>query len=111
MLVLTLFPFDNLHIGPEIDITFFDKIVHMCLFGTHAFLLAGYLTKRNSIPPDNYRYLAGAILLSFLFGLFIEITQYFIPERSFELLDLVANFFGILLGILIFYVKFNFFTH
>ncbi len=36
-----------------------------------------------------------------LFGAFIELTQFFIPSRTAELLDILANIFGMSLGLLI----------
>jgi glycopeptide antibiotics resistance protein len=111
MLILTLVPFGTLDVSPEIKVPYFDKMVHMCLFGIHVYLMAGYLKDRYAIYHDSFWFVSRAIALSFLFGLLIEIMQYFLPERSFEILDLMANFFGIMVGILIFYVKFNFFTN
>ena len=39
------------------------------------------------------------IVLSLLFGIFIEAVQYFLPYRSGEIPDLVADFVGILSGV------------
>ena len=111
ILFLTLVPFDSLHVKPEVNVPYFDKMVHTGLFSLHAYFMAGYLFDRYPIRNDKFRLLISAIFFSFLFGFLIEIIQYFIPERSFEILDLLADFFGIIVGILIFYVKFNFFTN
>jgi len=110
MLVLTLFPFDSTQVSPKFNIPNFDKIVHTGLFGVHAYLMVMYLIHRDSMRDNLLRMIGGAIILSFSFGLLIEIIQIFIPERNFEILDLLADIFGILIGILIFYIKFHFFT-
>jgi VanZ family protein len=111
ILALTLIPFDSLHVAPEINIPWFDKMVHTGLFGIHVFLMSGYLTVRYHFQVNQSKMFAIAAFLSLSFGLLIELIQYFIPERNFEMLDLLADFFGILIGILIFYVKFHFFTN
>ncbi len=41
------------------------------------------------------------IVLSLLFGIFIEVVQYFLPYRSGEFADLTADFLGILSGVFI----------
>ena len=110
MLALTLFPFDSVHDSPKVNIPNLDKIVHAVLFGVHAFLMTAYLADKGLWWVNRFRMMGGAIIFSFSFGLLIEIIQIFIPERSFVILDLMADFFGILIGILIFYVKFHFFT-
>ena len=46
-----------------------------------------------------------AILLLLLFAIQIEVVQYFIPHREFSLLDIVADFIGIVLGL--FFLKFS----
>lgn len=111
MLVLTLLPFDGTQVSPKFNIPNFDKIVHTGLFTAHAYLMVMYLISRDSRSDHLLRIAGTAIILSFSFGLLIEIIQTFIPERNFEILDLMADFFGILTGILIFYIKFHFFTH
>ncbi len=58
-----------------------DKIVHFFMY----FLCSAaiYLLKFKHF-----------IILSVLYGIFIEIVQYFIPWRSFSIADIVANCFG-----------------
>lgn len=111
ILVLTLVPIDSMHMKPDINMPFFDKMVHFCLFSVHGYLVTGYLKDRDTNNTGNFRLLVSAVISSFLFGLSIEIIQHFVPERSFEILDLIADFFGIMAGTLIFYIKFNFFTN
>jgi VanZ family protein len=45
------------------------------------------------------------ISLFLLFAIMSEVIQSFIPYRSFNLNDLIANIFGILIGLLILFVK------
>ncbi|MBR9999833.1 MAG: VanZ family protein [Cyclobacteriaceae bacterium] len=111
MLLFMLVPFNDLKPVPRFDFELMDKMVHIFIFGTHSFLMAGYLKKEQKITDLTTGFFPAIIILSFLYGFLIEILQYFIPERSFEIFDLIANFIGILLGTLIFYLKFNFFTN
>ena len=39
-----------------------------------------------------------SIILLLLFGLIIEIQQIYLPYRTFEIMDLIANFLGVLSG-------------
>lgn len=46
--------------------------------------------------------IAISAIISFLFGIFMEVCQYFVPERSAEVLDAVANGAGAAAGSLIY---------
>ena len=63
-----------------------DKLMHFIMY-----LILGYLT--HLAYPFKKQLLASCIL----FGLLMEILQYFIPYRSFEIMDLIANTTGIIL--------------
>ncbi len=74
----------------------FDKIVHIGLF---AVLL--FLWKSAFESPAKY-YNAWLIILSGIYGLMIEILQgMLVPNRDFDLFDLIADVAGSFLGILI----------
>jgi VanZ family protein len=111
ILLLTLIPFGELDRIKPFEFNLMDKTAHICLFGIHSFLLAGFLKKNRVVARLNRRVITTAISLSFLFGLFIECLQFFIPERSFEIFDIIANFIGILMGVVVFYIKLNFFAN
>ena len=53
------------------------------------------------------------VILLLLYGIQIEVVQYFLPHRYFSLLDVFADFVGILLGIVGYYfvrkLVFNFY--
>lgn len=76
-----------------------DKANHFIAFFTL------YLTLSFGYP--NLKIFKKSILLV-LFGLQIEIVQYFIPNRQFSLLDMLADCIGIVIGIIIFIVAKNF---
>jgi VanZ family protein len=91
---------------PGENIPHLDKMLHAVLFGTFTFLLAEYFRGNRHFGMNTRWILVLAATLSFFYGLVIESLQYLIPERSFELLDVLANFIGICIGILIFLIKF-----
>lgn len=70
-----------------------DKIVHLFIYFvmTVLWLLAVNVTNKKIIFK-----IAGML---FLFSFLIELAQHFFTKsRSFEVLDLLANFFGIVIG-------------
>lgn len=70
-----------------------DKLYHCAAYCWLAFLpMAGLAIRRLALF---------AALSMIVLGILLEIGQYFIPSRSFSLLDIVANSLGVLLGILL----------
>lgn len=80
---------------PEVSFSFphFDKLIHFTLFAVFTFLLQKALT-----PP----LFARTILLLFLFAGGSEIIQeLYIPRRSGDILDFIANSTGIIFSIIL----------
>ncbi len=78
------------------SIPFFDKVAHFLIYTILAFLAIN--TFRLSGRRNCYLRVA---LYCFFVGLAIECTQYFLPYRKFEVLDIFANSLGTVLGIFI----------
>jgi VanZ family protein len=96
-----IFFLSSLSVKGQVDIPFLDKGLHLVEFALLGFLLSmGYfLSFRFSL-----RVKAGLILASgILLGILDELHQYFVPNRSFEILDMVADSIGILIGFFAFY--------
>lgn len=74
----------------EIVESFWDKQNHFIAFCT-LYVLLSLAYSRFSTRLK--------ILLLLLVGIQIEITQYFIPARSFSVMDVVADSVGIVIGI------------
>jgi VanZ family protein len=74
----------------EIVESFWDKQNHFIAFCTLYVLLSLAYTRFSTRLK---------ILLLLLVGFQIEITQYFIPNRYFSLMDIVADSVGIVIGI------------
>lgn len=101
ILVLTLLPGSNM---PKTTILSFDKIAHFGIFCMLFLLLAVGFTKQYTFRPLKKKPVEFAFALSVAYGVVIEIIQIFIPGRSFELLDVVANSIGVGLGLGVFYI-------
>lgn len=83
---------------------FSDKIKH---FGAYAILgillsLASYF--QSKWEKLSKYYWGGAVIIASVYGMLDEIHQMFIPNRSAELLDWIADFTGAFLGSLIIYI-------
>ncbi|KGJ96014.1 VanZ family protein [Colwellia psychrerythraea] len=70
-----------------------DKLGHFCLFGVLT-LATNLAFKFKSFNFYSMQLFLGTILV-FSFVVIEEFSQYFIPNRSFDLIDLSADFIGI----------------
>ena len=68
-----------------------DKAMHALLYGTMALFLNYGLNYRSFKTVQ-----LGAIIV-LVFATLEEITQYWIPSRTFDLVDLLADFIGVIL--------------
>jgi len=93
-------------------VTFYDKGVHFILFGILAYLiiLAGQENKKNQLKADslrkeNFKVIAlASLLISFVYAVFCEYWQVFVPGRSLSEIDLLAGSIGIVVAIFYSYV-------
>lgn len=67
-----------------------DKVIHIGVFTLWTCWLSGQFISFLKI-----------FFYTSIFGFFIEVIQYFLSYRSWELLDLLANEIGILIGVII----------
>ena len=92
--VLLMIPSDKLPGEKLIIIPFFDKIVHLILFGAFALLWDIYLVEYNIFIQKKYRYTL--ILLGIvLYGWLLEYLQIF-AGRQFDYIDILADMGGVL---------------
>ena len=85
---------------PEgISFPFFDKAAHGIMYVVLSLLTTNTLFLKNKKKPK----LSG-ILYAFSLGLVIEIIQFFLPYRDYQLSDVAFNFLGSYLGSLIVFV-------
>lgn len=104
MIVITLFSLFSFpdDISHGITIPHFDKIVH---FTFHCVLVVLAVCAAQERKKDVFN-LKGALvaffLLSVIYGLLIEVLQYYMPYgRAAEIYDVLANISGALLGVLL----------
>lgn len=72
-----------------------DKMCHALLYGIMAFLL-NYGLNFKQVKHFGSSLQLGSILV-FVFAGIEELTQYYIPSRTFDLNDLLADFIGVVL--------------
>jgi VanZ family protein len=79
-----------------LDRIFFDKWAHLFLFGLLNFLWSLFFINYSG---KKIRYIIIIIIICVLYGTVMEFIQkYFIPNRSFDLGDIVADAAGSLIG-------------
>ena len=78
-----------------------DKIVHFTMY----FILM-FLWYWRSRKPARWSYLSIGIIFSVALGITLEFLQkYYIPGRTFDILDIVANVSGVLVVIIFIILK------
>lgn len=88
----------------NLDYQYIDKFIHILMFGFLCLLLIIGFTKQYTSKYLRFNATKAAILLSGGYGIIIELIQAFLPGRSFELADILANFAGTGLGFILFYL-------
>jgi VanZ family protein len=79
-----------------------DKFGHAFAYAALFFTGASSLRNFSVIKQLTFSLLITLIVLCFLYGFSIEILQHFLPHRSFDPFDMLANAVGIILGAVIF---------
>jgi len=78
-----------------------DKLYHIAAYGLLSFILYFVIYYQNKIKLFKKYPAAFTILFATLFGMINEFHQIFIPTRTFNKYDLLANLIGIILTIVI----------
>ena len=73
------------------EIPYGDKLMHGFLYGVMAFFL------NYGLNYKNFHSLQIGAIIVLIFATLEEITQYWIPSRTFDLGDLLADFIGVVL--------------
>ena len=92
---LGLFLYKDLSLQPQITPDFIISTNH--LYAYIVLSVIGFLTFRK-----NNQFNILSLYLIFL-SILLEVLQYFVPNRSFELSDLFGNLAGVIIAIIIFY--------
>ncbi len=76
----------------------FDKVLHFTEYGVFAFLICRAIRPADLHSSKETSALVIAVILASLYGVSDEIHQYFVPGRSSEVLDAVADAAGSVMG-------------
>jgi hypothetical protein len=77
-----------------------DKIAHFIVYGLLTFFACKMYLQRNKTMQKSMPAKIYAFASCILYGICIEVIQLFLPTRSFDPFDILANTIGCLLGIL-----------
>ena len=85
----------------------FDKWVHIGLFSMLAFLFCLWLSRQDQLAEKKKKYFFYTGLLSLAYGIIMEFVQEsFIPNRSFDYGDIVADGVGAAGGVIFCYLRY-----
>ncbi|GLR17844.1 VanZ family protein [Portibacter lacus] len=80
-----------------------DKVAHILLYTIYTFLIGSYLSDKQ---VKSYQYYVFILGVPIFYGILMEVMQYYLsPSRSFDMLDIIANIIGSLVGVLLLKVK------
>jgi VanZ family protein len=94
--ILTSLPID---IAINLDVS--DKIEHFGAYGVLSFLLFFTLSFQKKIPLFKEFPATFTLVFASLYGMIDELHQLFVPGRSADIKDWIADFLGSLLAVLI----------
>ena len=99
--VLTLLPGNYIPRTPTfLEWLSADKILHLILFGTYAYLMAEGLKKQASSSLLARYPVIFSLIIGIVFAFFTEVMQkYVIPGRNGNVYDFIADVLGALLGL------------
>ena len=108
--MLILMPGNNMPDTNIWDVLTFDKFAHFFVFAVLVFLLVIGFTKQHTYIWLKFNAVKSALAISIGYSLLLETGQSLVPDRTFDLVDMLANTIGCFLGSLLFYFvyKFNF---
>lgn len=102
MCILFFLPGSDLPQANWLDAIYFDKWVHIGLFAMLTFLW------RSAFDLDLNHYNWIILFTAILYGLSVEFIQrYWIPNRSFDLFDLLADTVGSIIGLAVWSVVYK----
>ena len=110
ILLLILMPGNNMPDTNIWNILTFDKFAHLFVFAVLVFLLIIGYTKQYTYTWLKFNAVKSSLITGVGYSFVLEVSQALVPERTFDLTDMLANTIGCFLGSLLFYFvyKFNF---
>ena len=92
VVILSLLPQDQI----STQLSFNDKVAHFFTYFTLTFIALLSSNQKHS--------LLSILAIQILVGICLEVTQAFIPGRTPEFLDVLANSLGVLFGALVYFL-------
>lgn len=81
------------------DKIWFDKWIHVFLFMILVMLWNKVYAGKENIPLNPRRVFFQIMIVGFVYGILMELVQkYFIPYRSFDIIDILADGVGCVMG-------------
>ena len=105
IMVLSLIPVNTPSGSSLLNIPHLDKIAHIAFY---TILTLAWLFESKKNTKTAHPYLIIPIVLSVFYGIFIELLQLFIVDRSGEFLDIIADLIGALFAIALFKLYYKF---
>jgi VanZ family protein len=102
-MILTLLPSASMPSLSIWELFSFDSFAHAFMFAVLTYLMVVGLKKQYTYPRLKHYAIRTSLLVSTLFGIGIELMQhFFIPGRQGDIIDVLSNTIGCVLGVLIF---------
>jgi len=103
VLILICLPGDDLpKVGDWMSAIYFDKWVHVGMFSVLAFLFMIPFCKSDMTRINKLSFIIKIAISISIWGLTTEFIQkFFIPGRSFDLLDWAADSVGVILAVIV----------
>jgi VanZ family protein len=102
---IVLFIFSSISYPPDIKlfVTFDDLVKHTIAYCIFGFFIARALNNQTRYLKLRQKLFLFTFLIGTLYGISDEFHQYFVPGRSSEILDVVADSVGTILGFIVFH--------
>lgn len=85
-----------------------DKLVHVFMFAPLAFLMIVGFKKQQTFRGLRVNAVAYSLVFCSAYGVFIEVVQFFLPHRSIEFADIMADTMGVVLGFFVYFMVYKF---
>ncbi len=82
---------------------FQDKLIHLICFAGLSFLWCGVGLIKSELPKGKNRLIFNFIVFGLAIGIGLEFLQKFIPYRTFDIMDMIVNEIGGILGLLAYF--------
>jgi VanZ family protein len=76
-----------------------DKVIHLICFFIQGYLWSGVGVKKHQVNLKNRIIWKNFLVFGFLTGILLEVFQQIVPNRSFEIIDMIFNALGAIFGL------------